>query len=67
MLYEVITLSPVDLRGAPIRANPYPVYELAVAILGGVPTVITSYSIHYTKLYDAIFKRPGESWNTMRS
>lgn len=33
-------LSPVDLRGAPIRANPYPVYELAVAILGGVPTPV---------------------------
>lgn len=33
-------LSPFDLRGAPIRANPYPIYELAVATLGGVPTPV---------------------------
>ena len=33
-------MSPDDLSGAPIRAIPFPAYELAVEALGGVPTPV---------------------------
>ena len=57
MLYEVITLAVLDVAGAPAQVDRIVEEGDAVCIIGGggksgVLCVITSYSIHYTKLYE---------------
>ena len=65
MLYEVITILLVSYLASSIWF--LPIYGWLLLVSAFAPRVITSYSIHYTKLYDMPGRTIGSSGTTASS